>query len=265
MTAVSTIATAAFREGNILPIGQPPTLLEQAEALDTFNRLLKGVFGVEMGEELTDWLVPQPQRTAPVAANYPQLPYPANADFLALSTPFANDATINIYPYPPKNSRIVFGGVTSTVYFPEAPDDGSRMSVVQGSGAGDSGAPGAVLTLNGNGRTIEGTNTKTYTDPVTARQWFYRADLGDWKALTTLGWTDDCPFPDEVDDFWVPALAVRLAPRFSKPVSQETAAALKAALPRFKARYRQAGTTTYGSGNISRSAQSCLTGGWFGL
>lgn len=265
MTLISSLVTDAFREGNLLPIGQAPTIQEQAEALGRINTLICGVFGVEMGEELTDWLVPQPQRTAPVAANYPQLPYPANADFLALRTPFANDATINVYPYPPKNSRIVFGGVTSTVYFPESPDDGSRMSVVQGSGAGDSGAPGSVLTLNGNSRTIEGTNTKIYTDPVAAREWFYRADLGDWKALASLGWSDDCPFPREFDDLWICSLAMRLAPRFGKTISQETATALKAALSRFKARYRQAGTTTYGGGNIQRSAQSYLTGGWFGL
>lgn len=265
MTLISSLVTDAFREGNLLPIGQAPTIAEQAEALGRINTLICGVFGVEMGEELTDWLVPQPQRTAPVAANYPQLPYPANADFLALSTPFANDATINIYPYPPKNSRIVFGGVTSTVYFPEQPDDGSRMSIVQGSGAGDSGAPGAVLTLNGNGRTIETSNTKTYTDPVTAREWFYRADLGDWKALAALGYNDDCPFPREFDDLWICSLAVRLAPRFGKTTSPETAAALKAALSRFKARYRQAGTTVYKSGDIPNGMSSYRAGQWFGL
>jgi hypothetical protein len=38
-----------------------------------------------------------------------------------------------VYPYPPKNSRIVFAGTRNqTVWFPEQPDDGSRMGLIQG-------------------------------------------------------------------------------------------------------------------------------------
>lgn len=266
MTLVSDLITAAFREGNLIAAGATPTTAEQNEALDALNRRVKIVFGVEMGEPLADWLVPAPQRTSPVAANYPQLPYPITNDLLALSSPFASDPQSNVYPYPPKNSRIVFGGVTATAYFPEAPDDGSRMAVVQGSGAGDSGSVGQVLTLNGNGHTIETTNTQTFTfaSPATAsKQWFYRADLGDWKALATLVLADTFPFPDELDDYWVCALNIRLAPRFGKAVAPETAKAFLAAEKAFKIRYRQAQTTTYGSNNMPPSQQSYL-GPWFG-
>ena len=264
MTTAQSIITDAFREANLIPVGASPTTDESTEALRRLNSYIKGVFGYEMGEELTDWNAPSPQRTAPYQANFPQAPYPQSQDVLALGTPFSVDSNINVYPYPPANSRIVFGGVAATVYFPEAPNDGSRMAVVQGSGAGDSGAPGAVLTLDGNGRTIETSNTKTYTDPVTARAWLYRADTADWVVVTTLGLTDALPFPDDVDDLWITALAIRMCPRFNKVASAELQFAFKQALAHLRARYRQAGVTTYGGQNIPRTGQSFATaGGWF--
>jgi hypothetical protein len=138
MTTATTLIQAAYREGNLIPVGKSPTPTEQSEALDGLNRLVNGIFGFEMGENLADWLFPAPQRTAPVAANYPQLPAPAYQGVLQ-----------NTYmtPYPPNNVRVVWGGVTGTLWFPEKPEPGSRMAVVQGSGAGDSGAPGQIITL----------------------------------------------------------------------------------------------------------------------
>jgi hypothetical protein len=269
VSLVSTIVLAAYREGNILPINSTPTSAEQTEAVDALNRFVKVQFGTRMGEQLSDWLVPQPQRTASVAANYPQLPYPANADFLALSTPMANDATIEIWPYPPKNSRIVFGLVAATVFFPEQPDDGSRMAIVSGSGAGagDSGNITAALTLDGNGRTIEGENQQVYagvTDPFPPREWFYRADLGDWTAVVPLTYDDDFLFPADLDDYFVTALAIRLAPRHGKAVSAETQAAFKEARTLFLTRYKQSGVTVYKSGDIPNSFQAYRAGQWFG-
>lgn len=268
MTQVSQLITDAFREDNLIPIGATPNANEQAEALARFNAYLLGVFGQEMGENLQDWPVPLPQRTAPVSANFPQLPYPAASDPMLLGTPFAQFSTAQVTPYPPKNSRLIFGNVTSTVYFPEAPDDGTRMAIAPGSGAGDGGQSGAVLTLDGNGRTIEGAATQTYTATgtpavITARQWFYRADLGDWKAVVPLVLTDECPFPQEFDDLWVCFLSIRLAPRFGKQASNETIAAAKGMLSKLKARYRQEVPTTYGSQDFPRSYQSYIGGQWF--
>lgn len=262
MSAVSTLITAAYREGNLIPIGKSPTAAEQTEALDRYNALLFSVIGQEMGVELSDWMVPMPQRTAPVAANYPQLPYPQNEDTLILSTPSAQDAFADVYKYPPKNSRIVFGSVTNTVYFPECPDDGSRMAIIQGSGAGDGGEDGAVLTLDGNGRTIEGYATQEYTAPITAREWLYRADLADWVVVSTQALTDDCLFPSALDDVWICGLAIRLCPRYSKTASPETLSAYAQAMRHLKARYKQAATTTFGSQNFPRAYQSYIRGRW---
>lgn len=256
-TPVEDIIQQAMRDGNLIPMGKDPTAAEQAEALARLNAIVKNVLGFELGEPLSDWTAPYPQRTSPVQANYPQLPFDQTFDLSVLTSP-SSDTTISqtVWQNPPKNTRIVFGGVTATVYFPEAPDDGSQMALVQGSGAGDDGAPGAILTLNGNGRTIEGANTQTYTDPVDEKRWLYRADIADWVELTTLELADEMPFSEDVDDFWITRLAIRLCPGFGKPSSQELQLAYKSAKAQFLAKYKQAGVTTYGSGQIPRSWQS---------
>lgn len=265
MTLASSIITDAYREGNLIPVGKTPTSAEQAEALRKLTRFIAGVFGEEMGENLVDWPVPLPQRTAPIAANFPQTPF---IDGNMMGSPFGSALSTAFAPYPPKNSRIVFGGVTGTLYFPEQPDDGSRMAIVQGSGAGDGGAAGQILTLNGNGRTIETTPTKTFTfaSPATTPvHWMYRADLGDWVKVptTTLALTDDIGFPTDLDDLWVCMLAIRLAPSYGKSVSNETSVTALRMMKKLKARYRQAGTTVYNSGDIPNTFQSYAGNRWW--
>lgn len=257
MTTATSLIQSAYREGNLIAVGTTPSTNEAAEALILLNNFILGIFGYEMGENLIDWLAPAPQRTAPVAANYPQMPLVTLDD---TTTMMFGSPGSSVWPYPPKNRRIVWGGVTQTVYFPEAPMDGSRMAVVQGSGAGDHGAPGNILTLDGNGRTIEASNTKTYTDPVSPRQWMYRADTADWIAVVALAAGDPCPFPSEFDDFFICALSMRLAPRYGKVTAVETQKMALTTLGRLKARYRQAGITTYGAQNIPVTGQSFLSG-----
>ena len=263
MTIASVLIQQAYRENNLIPAGGTPTTPEQTEALALLNNFIFGVFGHEMGEELTDWQVPAPQRTSPVAANYPQLPYPTDIGGNIFPLPFGPTTSQAIFPFPPVNSRIVFGGVSGKAYFPEQPNDGARMAMIQGSGAGDMGVPGSTLTLDGNGRTIEGANTQAYTDPITARQWLYRADLGDWTAVIPLLIGGNCPFPPELDDLWVTALFIRLAPRYGKAVPTETSAIFTKMLKTLKARYRQAGVTVYGSQDFPRSLQSYISGRWW--
>ena len=160
---------------------------------------------------------------------------------------------------------IIFGSVTGIIYFPEAPLDGARMALVQGSGAGDSGTVGATITLDGNGRTIEGQDTYAGTAPLAApREWLYRADLADWVAVIPLAQDADIPFPDVLDDLWITMLAMRLAPRYGKSTAVETAKLAGTMMSKFKARYRQAAVTTYGSEQIPNSYESFNTfGSWF--
>lgn len=266
MTTAATIIQAAFREGNLIPVGKQPTTNEAAEALDKLNRLVLGILGYKMGENLADWNVPAPQRTASVAANYPQFP---------LSGPLTNYQ----YPYPPINQRIVYGGTTQTVYFPENPNPGSQLAVVQSSGAGDGGITGQILTMNGNGRTIQTppagafANTVTFTfstvTPFAPVRWFYRDDLAQWVQVATLTagtgsvYTDALPYPPEFDDFFVCALAKRLAPSYGKPIAKETIETALAAESAFLARYRQPTVTVYGSDQFPRSYQSYVSGNWW--
>lgn len=255
MTIASSLIQTAYRELNVIPVGGTPSSAQQTEGLLRLNNLIRSVYGYEMGENLKDWLAPSTQRTAAQPTTYPQFPYACDP-MLTLSA-----SAFGVAPYPPKNSRIVWGGVTMAVYFPDNPQDGSRMAFVQGTGAGDSGVVGAVLTLNGNGRTIAGSATPpTITNPGTPRAWLYRADLGDWKLVADLLIGDDCQFPSDFDDFFTTALAMRLAPPYNKVVASETLKTGLVALNRLKARYRQAGITVYGAENYPNSFQSYVSG-----
>jgi hypothetical protein len=251
MTTAATIIQAAFREGNLIPVGKQPNTDQQTEALDKLNRLARGILGYKMGENLCDWLVPGTQRTASVAANFPQ-------------SPFACGASSTVYPYPPNNRRIMYGGTAQTVYFPQNPNPGSQMAVVQGSGAGNGGQAGDILTLNGNGRTIEAANTKIFTFAAPAfapRRWFYRDDLADWVAVVDMLVADSLPYPGEFDDFFVCALAKRLAPSYGKIIAKETVLTALQAESAFYAHYRQPMDTVYGSDQIPGSYQSYAANG----
>lgn len=260
MTLASDIVQQGFREINVIAAGtQPPTALA-TEGLQRLNSLVRGLYGTVMGELLQDWNVPAAQRTAPVAANFPQLPYPQGLDGNLLSLPVSYDAPSQVTPYPPRNSRIVFADtVDTTVFFPEAPDDGSRMGVIQGA----TGPAGVTLTLDGNGRSIDGARTFEAVTPLNHMRWLYRADIGDWRPMAQLLATDEMPFSSDMDAFFRAALAVSQAPGYDKTCSTETLNTYKDGMSAFRARYKQAGTTTYGAGQIPNSQQSYVSGRWW--
>lgn len=267
MTLASALIQSAFREGNLIPVGKQPTTDQQTETLDKLNRLVRGILGYKMGENLTDWLVPQPQRTSPVSSDYPQFP----------SYPLYQSSTI--FQNPPNNQRIVYGGTVQTVYFPQKPNPGSQMALVQATGAGDSGLTGNTITLNGNGYLIQDPadgllkNTVTFTfstvTPFAPVRWFYRDDLAQWILVATLTagtgsvYTDTIPYPPEFDDFFVCALAKRLAPSYAKIVAKETVETALQTESAFLARYRQPTDSVYGSDNFPRSYQSYISGQWW--
>lgn len=261
-TAISELVTQAYREGNLIGVGASPTAAEQTEGLARFNTTMRSLWGYELGAKLLDWLVPAPQRVGTEAANFPQLPYPTDL-VSAWPSAFAQDPLYYVYQYPPQNSRIVFGSNQNQVaYFPEQPDDGARMGIVQGSAALDGGYGTATITLNGNSRTIEGEDTLELTAPVTAQEWMYRADLADWVSITDLTLTDDCPFPEEFDDLWITLLSARLAPRYGKTIAPSTMQTIATGMQRLKARYRQSGVTVFGSQDFPRTLQGYISGRW---
>ncbi len=267
-TPVATIVSDAYREMNIVAIGLAPTTAQQNEALTLLNDIIRGVYDTEIGERLYDWQVPQPQRTAQVAANYPQLPYPLNTDSTILPFPMTTEQDLFITPFPPKNSRMVWGGQTMTIYMPEQPDNGSRMMLVQGSGKGDAGIDGNVATIDGNGRYVgaigqsQATYTFSFETGFQSVSWIYISPTGVWTPVVDLALTDVMIFPRKHDTYFKTALAIRLAPRYNKAISKETGAAFTAAEAALKTDYRQTGVTVYGSQDFPRSLQSFVQGKW---
>jgi hypothetical protein len=260
-TLAGDIVQAAYREGNLIPPGTQASAAEVSEGLTLLNRLIESFFGLEIGEPLVDWPAPSPQRTAPVAANYPQWP---RFDQSAPGQPGQLNNAAFVWPYPPQNSRIVWGRVTATVYFPENPNPGARMGVVAGTGLGDGGLPGSVLTLDANGHTVDGAGTLSLVDPVSTVTWHYWEHTGDWTRYTPLAaLTTPMVFPSSFDDFWACSLAIRLASRYGKVTAQETILTAKRGLVKLKTHYRQTNPTVYGALDFPPSGQSFRGGGPF--
>lgn len=219
MTTASEIIEQAFREANITPIGRAPTSAEQNEALPRLNNFIARLFGTKLGEFAMDWPVP-PNRAAPVAARYPLRPQ---------DTKLPSD----VWPYPPNNVRLLLGNDTdTTVYLPYRPNPGARLAIA------DAGATASV-TIDPNGRRIEGAPTISVGAADAPREWFYREDLGSWQRVSTLALDDDSPLPAEFDDLLVTALAKRLAPRFGQEILPTTQEVYMDAMRRLEQKYQQ--------------------------
>jgi hypothetical protein len=220
MTTATEIITQAFREANILPIGKSPTEAQFTEALPRLNNFISWLFGTELGEFMYDWPV-APNRTAPVAADFPLLPED-------------NSLRANQWPYAPNNARLLVNRASpTTVYLPFRPNPGALLGLVN---VGST----TTFTINANGRLIEGSPTLALnmTETTTLR-WIYREDLASWTRVTELALTDESFLAPEFDDLLICALAVRLAPRFGQEALPETTAIYAASLDKMRKRYAQ--------------------------
>jgi hypothetical protein len=214
MTTALDIITRGFRESNTIPLGQTPNANLEAEAFAKLKSLISSAYGNEVGEKLADW---------PVGlGNYTEtLPYWSSGQ----------------WQYPRPNSRLLLNLTESTtLYLPHNPQDGARLAVV------DNGNNLATynLTLDGNGRRIEGANSVTLSTDGLLRSWMFRADLGQWVVLTALGATsEDMPFPEEFDDYFITKLAMRINPVYGRSLSEESKMHLSDMLSQLQARYTQ--------------------------
>lgn len=221
-TARKTI-TRSFRENNLIPIKQTPSDAQVSEALDYLNDTIKSLVGHTIGEMFGDWLVP-PSRTDPIGARYPLYPQETNVPSTITTSPPANARML---------TRLL--GAT-TIYFPFEPSDGARMALVN---VGD-GYDVSPITLDANGRLIEGARTLTFnTATVTPIMWFYRADIGTWKRIADLALDDSLPFPEDYNDFFVAMLASRMAPNYGKVPNQITGSIAGDGLNKFRQQYAQ--------------------------
>lgn len=216
MTLISSLITDAFREGNIIPLAKAPSDNQVTEALRLYNQNILSIYGNDAGENLLDW----PLGTYGIDdPNYvdPRNPY--------------------VIQRPGINRRLLATATSAlTVFLTPTPQDGSRMGITDPFGR----LAAFPVTLDANGRTIEGGPTVVLNTNGTNRKWFYRADKGAWVKLTALLATDENPFPEEFDAFFYIGLAMRLNPRYGREMDAQTATVFKAARNSFIARYLQA-------------------------
>jgi hypothetical protein len=217
MTTIRQIIIDALREGGILAVGASPDNDEYAEALRRIQPVIKSLIGNELGEELRD------------------ISYGTSG----LTNPYgiAADMSNQIQSlYVPNNTRLIFNNsATQTLFLTPNPRDGSRFGVVDNA----SNLATYPVTINANGRRIETATTLNLATNGMTREWFYRADTGNWARVTDLVGEDPSPFPSEFDDFLVISLAIRLNPRYGVATSPESIDVLRKVRSQFRARYHQ--------------------------
>jgi hypothetical protein len=215
VTLISSIIADAYREANILPLGRAPNANQTAEALRLFNANVRSINGGDAGEGLTDWPL---------------------GSFGVDEPDFTDPRTIDTIQRPTINRRLIATNAAAmTVYLPAYPQDGSRMGLMDPFGR----LAAFPVTLDANGRTIETAATIVLNTNGLFREWFYRADLGQWVRVTNLVETDDMPFPNDVDNFFIIGLALRLNPRYGREMDEQSALVFKSERRQFVARYLQ--------------------------
>jgi hypothetical protein len=207
MTLVSQIITDAYRETNLVPLGATISSNMQTEALNRLNSLVMSVVGNEVADGLSELAI--------------------GGDFD--QTEFAT-TEVGI----PDNVRVMLNLSSATsLDLDPMPFDGQRLAVVDVSGTLGT----YNLTLSGNSRNIEGASSLTLNTNSLTRQWLYRSDTGNWAKLTDLITSDQLPFPEEFDDFFIISLAARLNPRYGQTLDPASVAALQRSRSQLRARY----------------------------
>jgi len=205
MTLASEIIISAYRESNLRAVGQSLTTAQETEGLTLLNNVFLASMGQEIGQEFVD--------------------YNIGGEFEDF-----------IWDYVPENVRLVLNvGSARTLKLHPKPYDGQRLAVTDPAGN----LATANVTLDANGRTIEGAATLVLNTNGLDAQWIYRADLGNWVRITGLAASDTVPFPQEFDDYFTILLAMRLNPRHGRELAASSATWLQSQSQRLEARYRR--------------------------
>lgn len=213
MTTLRQITKKALRESNSIQLGTEPDNDEYSEAVDHLKTLIRSTFGDEMGEFLKD-------------VNFGTNGIEDTFDYKDYSSYLRER-------YVPSNLRIIFNhsGAEELNLDPN-PRDGARVAVI-----GDFASN--TVTLVGNGRKIEDASSLTLSTDGLNREWFYRADLGQWKRVTDLDDDDEMPFPLEFDDYFIVMLAARVSPQYGNNLAEASMQMLQRARKKFKSKYLQ--------------------------
>lgn len=217
MTLVSDIITDAFRQGNLIAVGTTATAAQTTEALRYLQRIVKSVFGQEMGDVLTTFPIGKVDISRP--SGYP----------------WWNTVPDNDW-FVPKNTRLMFNLDESVpIYLHPDPDDGSRFAVIDVAES----FTANPITVYGNGRLIETTTSISLATNGLDREWFYRADLGGWLRVSPLASPDTFPFPEEFDDFFITMLAMRINPAYGIELDGQSQSMLQRSRTQLRSRYTQ--------------------------
>lgn len=231
MTLVQQIITDAFRQSNLIAVGDSPSLESQDEALRYLNRIVRSVFGNEAGEQLEEFPVGKKNISRPQG-------YPFDEEYIAADW------------YVPTNKRLMLNLENAiTIYLDPHPSDGSRMGVIDVAGNLST----YNLTLAGNGRLVETTPTLVLNTNSINYEWFYRQDKASWLRTTNLGIADTFPFPEEFDDMFITMLAIRINPAYGRTIDEQSASVLDRSRTQFRARYANAIQTNSESGLLRMS------------
>lgn len=188
---------------------------QSTEALRLLNALFRGIYGTDAGELFQDWPLGRFGLENPQYQSY---------------------FTERQIDRPTINKRLIATNTEAKrVYLTPYPQDGSRMAITDPYGR----LAAFPVTLDGNGRTIEGTAEIVLNVNGTFAEWLYRADLGQWVRVSNKLATDEMPFPNDFDNFFIVMLAMRLSPRYGRTLDEQSAMILKQQRRDFVARYLQ--------------------------
>jgi hypothetical protein len=205
MTLVSDIIANAYRESNLIPIGSSPTTAQSDEALSRLNSIVLSSIGNEIGDKLNDLNVEGPY-----------------------------DESFALIEFVKSNARLILNlTAPKTVYLDPDPYEGQRFGVVDAAGNLNT----HNLTLDGNGRNIEGNSTLVLSTNDTASHWLYRADTANWVKISGLLTSDQMPFPEEFDDYFITMLALRINPRYGQELRAETLETMRRSKRQIRSRY----------------------------
>lgn len=208
MSLASDIIQRAYRETNLIPLGASPSANQTTEALTHLNNLLLSTVRNEVGDPLTD---------------------------LNIGGSYDQSSLTNFWV--PENTNLVLNlSSPMTLYFTPYPRDGQLLSFVDVAGN----LATNNLTINGNGRNIEGVPSLVLNTNGDSRLWMYRADTGNWTKITTIASTDNLPFPTEFEPYFVLMLAMRINPRYGQSLAEETVEYLKRSRRQINSRYNPA-------------------------
>lgn len=214
MTLVSEIITQSLRESNVIAISASPTPDEATEALDRLQSVVLSVLGNEIGYVLEDWNV-------------------ATATSILKPSGFA--APTSGFTVNPQSRLICNLTEETTLNLDPQPQDGQRLAIVDAKNNFST----FNLILNGNGRLIEGSTSQTISTDLTRKQWVYRSDQSNWVTVDPITSGGEMPFPEEFDDYFIILLAMRLNPRFGRPLTEESALRMKQQHEQLLMRYNQ--------------------------